>query len=328
MADETPVNTKDIIKTTEIEKWNHSHKIAWDISRILRGLGVEKRVYKEIYATLESKLEKSNVLGHKLRGISARQRLQPAFRETRDIYPDVFNKIPELWLEQCFLHMARRCIYNRNRRKPILCEKVSTRSIDVADETANVAEPGLQFRNVIIHVERKTPLQHLHRKPHITQCMPRDLVKDRGIAKTEIGIEDVAYECFVDILGEDIGYNTTFESIFYKPMGMERFEVSTQRAWRTALHEMLFAGHHRMAFTVDSMATTGEDGHTGPEKDATQPIAYCTSTARTSAVESGRRDAIDNVSTTVALAPTSTVPQRKRKEPPGKDTSRRPRKVR
>ena len=58
--------------------------------------------------------------------------------------------------------------------------------------------------------------------------MPQNLVKNKGIAKIDIGIKDIIYNCFVNILGEDIGYNKMFKSIFYKPMGIERFKVSTQ----------------------------------------------------------------------------------------------------
>ena len=44
--------------------------------------------------------------------------------------------------------------------------------------------------------------------------------------KTNIGIKNVTYDCFVNILGKDIKYNKTFKFIFYKPMGIKRFKVS------------------------------------------------------------------------------------------------------
>ena len=60
------------------------------------------------------------------------------------------------------------------------------------------------------------------------QYMPQNLMKNKGIAKTDIGIKNVAYNCFVNILKKDIKYNKTFEFIFYKSIGIKQFEISTQ----------------------------------------------------------------------------------------------------
>ena len=94
-----------------------------------------------------------------------------------------------------------------------------------------------------------------------------------------------------------------------------------------ALYEMLFAGYYRMAFIIDMIITIGKDGYIGLEKSAIQLIAYYTNTVCNLVIENRHWDTIDDIFLIIALAFSNIVFQRKRKEPPGKNTSRQPKKV-
>ena len=225
---------------------------SWSVRRMCTGLDIDQKLYREIYAALDTEVRRCGAIRDKINNITTKQSLQPAFDIVYKQFPEVFEGVDCAWREECLTHWAQKCNNNRKRRKTTREEPlVVVASGEQAKRQRSALSPPV-FSNITVCVRRKG-----HNT--MTMCRPQDLVLASNRGPTNIEIDDVQFDRFISVLVEDIQFDKATERILYKPGGGKALEITNERSWRGALLEMYSSGQARLTFNVCSVRRSPED---------------------------------------------------------------------
>jgi hypothetical protein len=256
------------------------------LSAIRDTWGIDAGTYRKIHTELERGMREKNILGIRLQGFTAQNRLEEVvvnIQRQIQLKAMVTNpNVDQHHIQRGLRRMAQ--VLNQNKRRQIhrihdrplhsyeeleakeqdsttqfsgaeqsvsssaVCgEKVSTNSGSTASGAS--CSTLFDFSSATIFVQRQYG--------NTSVCRPEDLNADSTGKAKQIPIHHLRFDRFLQVLADELQYSMEKDVLFYNRETGEKICLPTERAWRAALLDMYSDGLRKLDFGIDRRTALG-----------------------------------------------------------------------
>ena len=215
----------------------------WPMEYIKKGLQIDDETYRKICRTVVAELERMGILGAMLNSDACKEQIDSIVKPLLSSYPAVMTGLPLPWLQKCVRVIAQKCNYNRKRKT--VRTGAGSQSSKQDDRlpvcAANVTIPFIQTIE-IINMENGQS----------TCCRVHEILL-KALSVTQVTVDDLDYDMFLDIIRDDVGYNAEQHILVHADGVSRSLRISNRRAWKAAIFEMNHKGNTRGSFAIESI---------------------------------------------------------------------------
>jgi hypothetical protein len=230
-----------------------------------RDLRLTNEQYNTIYYDVEIKMSTRGLLGQPLRSLTSKAQIRQISNEISNEFPSVFLGLPENLRTKYVKQLAQRCSHNATRRtnKTVLTRQITTGN-PVLPHFSVAHYPPAGIPKAIR--QEGTPRSYGTTTILIRRAADEEpiIIPTRKLATgkndaLDIRVDDLSFDTFVDMLGQDINFDPKSETLCYyvgDKIAGGRIQLVNEEKWRSAVEDMFLQEMDRFSFTIEQRRTS------------------------------------------------------------------------